>query len=111
MSRTRNQRRRDDLLFDRIVTLIVLVLLIALTVMMFRQCKDINALQEQINSTNVTVVRAESFLPDGFDPNSSEYRAALQRYDIEHGYVIPEQKETAPEAATSEAADARDIAS
>ena len=108
MSRTRNQRRRDDF-FDRILSIIMIILLLVLIVAIIRQCKDINALQEKFNASSVTVMRAEDYLPAQFD--RSAYEAASQRYDIEQGYVIPEQKETAPEAATSEAADARDIAS
>ena len=100
MSRTRNQRRRDNL-FDRIITLAILVLVIVLTVMVFRSCRDINELQEKLNSTSATVVRASDFLPSNFDQGAFE--AASYRYEIEQGHIIPEQKETAPEAATSEA--------
>lgn len=108
MSKTRNQRRRD-MLFDKIVSVIMIILLIFLVVATLSQCRDINELQEKLNSTSVTVVRAEDFLPTHFD--RSAYEAASKRYDIEQGQILPEQKETAPEAATSEAADARDIAS
>ena len=100
MSRTRNQRKRDNL-FDRIFTLIMLAFVIALTVAVFRSCRDINELQEKINGTTATVVRASDYLPSDFD--RAAFEAASYRYEIEQGHIIPEQKETAPEAATSEA--------
>ena len=108
MSRTRNQRRRDDR-FEKIFSVIMFAVLILVIVAMLRQCHDINELERKISERSATVVRAESYLPDNFDRDA--YEAAVQRYEIEQGHIIPEQKETAPEAATSEAADARDMAS
>ena len=105
MSRTRNQRRRD-LWFDRLITAVIIALLIACLVGLCKQCKDIEALQTQINGTRVTIIDADAFLPKGFDAESAAYQAASHRYDIENGYIIPEisaEKETAPESANSEA--------
>ncbi len=110
MSRTRNQRRRERI-FEQIVTVTMLLLLLVLMAVSLCQCRDSNELQERRSSTVVTVMREEDFLPQGFDPSCPEYQAALRRYDIEHGYIIPEQKEPAPEAATSEAADTEKSAS
>lgn len=100
MSRTRNQRRRDNR-FEKIFCAIMFIGLILLTIVLLRQCRDINELQEKLNANSATIMRADSYLPDYYD--RSAYEAAVQRYNIENGFVIPEQKETAPEAATSEA--------
>ena len=108
MSRTRNQRRRR--IIDRIcyvIMLIVLIVLICMVVKQFREIEDMQAERRARESQQMTVMRADSFLPKGFDPECEAYQAALQRYDEENGLVFG-QKETAPERASSEAADARD---
>ena len=111
MSRTRNQRRRDRML-EKISRWGMVAVLAILLCMVARQCADIERMQQEINSRQqVTVVRAEDYLPAGFDPSSPGYQAALQRYDIENGLIIPEQKEAAPELAGSEAGDADNSAS
>ena len=104
MSRTRNQRRRDNR-FEKIVCFFLLAALILLTMATLRQCQDINDLQQQINERGAIVVCAENYLPAHFD--RSAYEAASRRYEIEQGHIIPEQKEAAPEAGTSEAVDAK----
>lgn len=103
----RKKRRRRERLIEQIATGIMFVLLIILLVMLVVQIREINELQEKINGTQVNVVRAEDFLPEGFTIQDAAYQAACQRYDVEQGYVIPEQNETAPKAATSEAVDAQ----
>ena len=102
MSQTRNQRRRDRIL-EKIFRGMLFLLLIWCLLALAKQCRDIEELQEKIGSSNITIVAADTFLPEGFSAQSAAYQAALQRYNAEHGYIIPEQKETAPEAATSEA--------
>lgn len=103
MSRTRNQRRRDRNI-DRICCWILAIMLLFLVGLVIQQFREIDAMQhERLARESVTVVRAEDFLPPGFDPSCPGYQAALQRYDVEHGLILPEEKETAPEAATSEA--------
>lgn len=102
MSRTRNQRRRD-MIFDRIVCIVFLVLLILCLAGLCKQCQDIEALKEQINSTNITIVAADTYLPEGFSAQSAAYQAASQRYDIEQGHILPDKNEAAPESANSEA--------
>ena len=102
MSRTRNQRRRDNK-FEKIFCLFMLAFLLLLTVAIMRQCQDINELQERLNERGAIVVRAENYLPANFD--RSAYEAACRRYEVEQGHIIPEQKEAAPESANSEAVD------
>ena len=104
MSRTRNQRRRDRI-FEWVARVVFFGLLILCLALLAKQCRDIEELQEKVGSTNLTIVAADAYLPEGFSAQSAAYQTALQRYDIENGYIITEQKETAPEAATSEAAD------
>ena len=105
MSKTRNQRRRDRNI-DRIVCWVLALMLVFLIGLLIKQVGEIEALQAAQNAKGtVTVVRAEDFLPAGFDPNCPEYQAALQRYDEENGLVFG-QKEAAPEWANSEAVDA-----
>ena len=55
------------------------------------------------------VVSAESYLPENFNPDSEGYRAALERYEIEQGHVLPgsEHKKITPEAGTSEVTDTK----
>lgn len=104
MSRTRNQRRRR--LFDTIFRLLYMLLLIVCVIMICQHCRDIRDIKEKIGSTNITIVAADTFLPEGFSAQSAAYQAALQRYEIEQGHVLPEnfeQKEAAPESANSEA--------
>ena len=59
---------------------------------------------QPVQTISGIVVSAESFLPDGFDPNSPAYRAALKRYDIEQGDVFPNlgNKKAAPGKGTPE---------
>ena len=103
MSKTRNQRRRDHR-FERVMGGVFFALLILCLAGLMKQCRDIQELQEKVNSTNLTIVAADTFLPEGFSSQSAAYQAALQRYEIEQGHVLPEENEkTAPEAATSEA--------
>ena len=105
MSRTRNQRRRDNF-FEWFFRVLFFALLILCLLGLAKQCRDIRELEEKIGSTSITIVGTQSFLPEGFDPQSEIYQAALQRYDIENGLVFPEsfeQKEAAPEMAVSEA--------
>lgn len=102
MSRTRNQRRRDRMI-ERIFTIAMLIAFAVLVIMLARQVRDLSDMEARMRSTNVEAVRAEDFLPQGFSAQSAAYQAACQRYEIEQGHIIPEQKETAPEAATSEA--------
>ena len=103
MSKTRNQRRRDRIFewFFRVLFFVLLILCLAL---LCKQCRDIEELQEKVGSTNLTIVAADTYLPEGFSAESAAYQAALQRYEIEQGHILPEENEkTAPEAATSEA--------
>ncbi len=103
MSRTRNQRRRDRV-FERVASIVFFALLILCLVMLCKQCRDIEELQQKIGSTNLTIVAADTYLPEGFSAQSAAYQTALQRYEIEQGHIIPaENEKTAPEAATSEA--------
>ena len=85
-----------------------MIVLICMVVKQFREIEEMQAKHRE--TQQVTVMRAEDFLPKGFDPECEAYQAALRRYDEENG-LIWGQKETAPEWADSEAADARDSAS
>ena len=110
MSQTRNQRRRDIL--AQIFRLGMLVAVIVMLGMLLRQCAQIEAMQKEINDRRpASSVRSEEFLPKGFDPSCPEYQAALQRYDEEHGLILPGEKETAPELADSETVDTENSAS
>lgn len=104
MKKTKKQRRCGDL-FEWFFRIVFLLLLIVCLAGLCKQCRDIEELQERIGSTNLTIVAADTYLPQGFSAQSAAYQKALQRYDIEQGHILPETKETAPEAATSEAAD------
>lgn len=103
MSKTRNQRRRAMWrMIERIFLVIFLAILIWAIITLSKDIHEIEAMQqERREREQVMIVRAENYLPDYFD--QGEYDAACQRYEIEQGHIIPEQKETAPEAATSEA--------
>ena len=111
MSRTRNQRRRA--LWRRIERIILAALIAILVWAIFALGKQVREIEEmqRARREQVSIVTARDFLPEGFDPSCPEYQAALQRYAIENGLLLPGEKETAPERASSEAADARDIAS
>ena len=111
MSKTRNQRRRAMWrMIERIILVVFLAILVWAIITLSKDIREIEAMQqERREREQVMVVRAEDFLPDYFDQGA--YEAACQRYDIERGYIIPEQKETAPEAATSEAGDTENSAS
>lgn len=102
MSKTRNQRRRDRMI-ERVFTIVMLIAFAVLVVMLARQVRELSDMEERMRSTNVEVVRAEDFLPEGFSAQNTAYQAACQRYEIEQGHIIPEQKEAAPESANSEA--------
>ena len=102
MSRTRNQRRRDRII-ERALTVIMLIAFAVLVVVLARQIRDLSEMEARMRATNVEAVRAEDFLPQGFSAQSAAYQGACQRYEIEQGHIIPGQKETDPEAATSEA--------
>lgn len=107
--KTRNQKRRDRWLsFERFLCVILTAVLLILVGTLCRQCEDIERMQQdRVNrDQGAMVVRAENFLPSYFD--RAAYQDACARYEIAQGHIIPEQKETAPEAATSGAADARD---
>ena len=106
MKKPVNKRQRFITL-DRVMTVVFAVILLVCLAGLAKQCRDIEALQEQINSTSITIVAADTYLPDGFHAENAAYQAALQRYEIEQGHVLPDKKETAPEAATPEAVDAR----
>lgn len=107
MSKTNKYRRSGDL-YEWIFRILFSALLIACLVLLARQCQAIEELQQKVGSTNLTIVAADTYLPEGFNVENAAYQAALQRYEIEQGHVFPEENEkTAPEAATSEAVDAR----
>lgn len=101
------RKRRSGDIFEWIFRILFSGLLIACLVLLARQCQAIEELQQKVGSTNLTIVAADTYLPEGFSAESAAYQAALQRYEIEQGHVLPDKKETAPEAATPEAVDAR----
>lgn len=112
MSRTRNQRRRD-LKGEKILIAILIGALIFLLITLFKQFAEIEEMQAERRareSQQVTVMRAEDFVPKGFNPQCEAYQAALRRYDEENGLVLG-QKEAAPELAGSEAVDTENSAS
>ena len=90
-------------MIERAFTIIMLIVFAVLVIMLAQQVREINELQDRINSRQITVTRAEDYLPEGFTVQDAAYQAACQRYEIEQGHVIPGQKETAPESANSEA--------
>ena len=104
-----NRQRKSGDLFEWFFRILFSGLLIACLVLLARQCQAIEELQTKVGSTNLTIVAADTYLPEGFSAQSAAYQAALQRYEIEQGHVLPddfEQKETAPELADSGADDA-----
>ena len=117
MSESNNQKRRHWLgwIVDKIFNIICwLVVIYALT-----QIANTIKLLWDVQSSMVTrgstvsaqVYAPEDFLPEGFDPSCPEYQAALQRYNVENGLLLPEEKEAAPELAGSEAVDTENSAS
>ena len=105
MRNSKKLRRRTDW-FDWIFRILFSALLLVCLAGLCKQCHDIEELQEKIGSTNLTIVAADTYLPEGFSAQSAGYQKALQRYDIEQGHVFPEENEkAAPESANSEAED------
>ena len=103
MRNSKKLRRRTDW-FDWIFRILFSALLLVCLAGLCKQCHDIEELQEKIGSTNLTIVAADTYLPEGFSAQSAAYQAASQRYEIEQGHILPaENEKTAPEAATSEA--------
>lgn len=105
MSMTRNQRKRDNNFFEKIVWVLLLMFLLLLVRNTLQECKHNNYLQQQRHGS-IIVGYKDGFLPDDFDPEA--YKDALRRYDEEHGaQILSAQKETAPELADSRAEDAK----
>ena len=102
MRNSKKQRRRTDW-FDWIFRILFSALLLVCLAGLCKQCHDIEELQEKVGSTSLTIVAADTYLPQGFTSQSTAYQAALQRYDIEQGHILLDKKEAAPESANSEA--------
>lgn len=105
MSKTRNQRKRDSNLYERVVCVVLVLFLLLLARHTVRECRRTKYLQERGYESGAVVVPADDFLPEDFDLEA--YQDALRRYDEEHGtQILSAQKETAPELAGSRADDA-----
>ncbi len=95
MSKTRNQRKRDSNLFERVICVLLVLFLLLMVRNALREGRHYRYLQQRGYESGAVVVPARDFLPEDFDLEA--YQDALRRYD----------KENAPEGETSEANDAR----
>ncbi len=106
MSKTRNQRKRDSNLFEKVVCVLLVLFLLLMVRNALREDRHYRYLQQRGYESGAVVVPADDFLPEDFDLEA--YQDALRRYDEEHGVqILTTQKENAPEGGTSEANDAR----
>lgn len=84
MSRTRNQRRRDASL-RRLLTVALVVVLLAAVAMAVYLWAGIEAARE--SGAWGLVSTGQDYMPEEFDERA--YRAALQRYNVEQGLILP----------------------
>lgn len=85
MQRQRNQRRISWLI-DKIITLIFMVTVIYAIIQIGQTVAMIADVQAKLAPRGSSVT-THSYLPGNYSEEA--YQAALQRYDIENGYIIP----------------------
>lgn len=85
MQRQRDQRRISWLI-DKIITLIFMVTVIYAIIQIGQTVAMIADVQAKLAPRGSSVT-THMFLPDDYSEDA--YQAALQRYDIENGFILP----------------------
>lgn len=83
MSKTRNQRRQTR--WERLALVVMSLLLLLALALCVKLWREIEANTQAVQEAGG--YRYEVYSPKDFD--LVEYRAACQRYDVEHGLVLP----------------------
>ena len=86
MQKQRNQRQLSRIV-DRIISIIFVITMIYALIQIGQTVALIADVQSKLSPRGSSVT-TNTFLPE--DYSECGYQAAVQRYDIEHGYVFPD---------------------
>ena len=87
MQKMRN-RRRISRIIDKLVTIAFWLVLLYAIAEISSVIQTMHAIQTQLLPRGSSVT-ANSFLPGNYSEKA--YQAALQRYNIENGYILPDE--------------------